>query len=82
MTDKGKYMELYECMDKISIRLGALHNMVFTLHVGMWSERMDKQTLDCVESINFCISDIKNMVDKCLEQYAENKNIITEKEEA
>lgn len=80
--DNNNYMELYECMDKISLRLDALHSMIQTLHVGMMAERMSKQTLACVESINFCISDIKTLADECLVQVSKNGDIINENEMA
>ena len=72
--DKKNYMELHEGMEKISLRLGALHNMIFTLHLGMQTENMDKQTLDCVESINFCVNDIKTLADETLQHISKNHN--------
>lgn len=70
--DKKNYMELQESMEKVSFRLGALHNMIFTLHLGMQGENMNKQTLDCIECINFCVNDIKALADDCLLHMAEN----------
>lgn len=80
--DKKNHMELQEGMEKISLRLGALHNMIFTLHLGMQTENMDRQTLDCVESINFCVNDIKTLADECLLHISENHNNINENEMA
>ncbi len=68
MSEKS-YMELQECMEKVSVRLGVLHNMISTLHLGMQAENMDRQTLDCVEGINFCVNDIKTLADGCLGQW-------------
>ena len=78
--DMEKYMILHEGMENVSLRLGALHNMIFTLHLGMQTENMDKQTLDCVKSINFCINDIKTFADEILLHISEKHNIINEKQ--
>jgi len=80
--DMKSYMELHECLDKVSDRLGVLHNMICTLHTGMMGERMSRQALDCVEGVDFCINDIKSLADKCLEHIPKDCNIINENEKA
>lgn len=78
MNEKN-HMELQECMEKVSVRLGVLHNMISTLHLGMQAENMDRQTLDCVEGINFCVNDIKALADDCLGQRINKYNSDSEK---
>ena len=80
--DMEKYMVLHECMERIALRLGVLHNMISTLHLGMEAENMDKQTLDCMEGINFCVSDIKALADETLQHISENHNNINKNEMA
>ena len=75
--NKEIYMELCEGMEKISVRLGVLHNMISTLHLGMQAENMDKQTLDCMEGINFCVNDIKSLADECLVHMAGNVDSVS-----
>ena len=80
--NKKSNMELYESIEKISERLGVLHNMIMTLHLGMQAENMDKQTLDCVEGINFCVNDIKAVADECLAHMTDGYNNMHENEMA
>lgn len=80
--DKYSYLDLYECLDKVSDRLGVLHNMLCTLHVGMMGERMSKQALDCMECVRFCVNDIKSVADECLMHLEENCDSVNGNEKA
>ena len=51
--------------------------MISTLHLGMQAENMDKQTLDCMEGINFCVNDIKSLADECLVHMAGNVDSVS-----
>jgi len=80
--DNKSYMELYESVEMVSVRLEVLHSMMQTLHVGMMAERMSKQTLDCVECIRFCVNDIQTLAENCVKHIQENHNNINKKEMA
>lgn len=71
--------ELIECkegLEIVSIRLCKLHNMIEFLILGMKQEGMEKQAIDCVESIQYCIRDIQNTAEGRLQQIKDlNSNI-------
>lgn len=80
--DNKSYMELYEDVEMVSVRLEVLHSMMQTLHVGMMAERMSKQTLDCVECIRFCVRDIQTLAENCMKHIEEKRNNINKNEMA
>ena len=57
-----------EEMKKISSKLGALHNTILSLYAELESENIERQALDVIECIGFCVNDIKNSIDKSLEE--------------
>ena len=68
MEDKEMYLTLRDDLEKISLQLGSLVNMINTIHNGLTSEHMEVQAVDCVDCIGFCVEGIKHMVDDCCEQ--------------
>ena len=57
-----------EEMKKISSKLGALHHTIQSLYAVLEIEKVEQQALDAIECIGFCVSDIKNAIDKDLEK--------------
>lgn len=55
-------------LKKISSKLKTLHNTILSLYAVLESENVEQQALDAVECIGFCVSDIKNGIDKTLEE--------------
>lgn len=55
-------------MEKLSSKLKALHNTILTLYAELENENVEQQALDAVECIGFCVNDIKNSLDKELEE--------------
>lgn len=61
----NNYMEE---MKKTSSKLKALHNTILSLYAELESENIEQQALDVVECIGFCVNDIKNSIDKEMEE--------------
>ena len=57
-----------EVMEKVSSKLGALHNTILSLYAELESENIEQQALDVIECIGFCVSDIKNYIDGNLKE--------------
>lgn len=51
METRNELIECKEGLEIVSIRLCKLHNMIEFLILGMNQEGMEKQAIDCVESI-------------------------------
>ena len=71
MEDKEMYLALRDDLDKISVQLASLVNMINTIHSGLMSEHMEVQAVDSVDCIVFFLFFIKSMVDNCLMQISE-----------
>lgn len=66
--------ELVRCVDGlelVSLRLGKLSNMIMSLCLGMQQEHMEQQAVDCVESIGYCVNDIRTIALDRLQQIRE-----------
>lgn len=48
--------------------------MILSLCLGMQHENLEQQTVDCVESIGYCVNDIRAIVLGRLQQIQELKN--------
>ena len=69
--------ELVRCVDGlelVSLRLGKLNNMIMSLGLGMQQEHMGQQAVDCVESIGYCVNDIRAIAIDRLQQLEELQN--------
>ena len=82
MDNTVKYMKSYDLMQKVASSLNALHSTIATIKLGMLMENADKQTLDCLVSINLCIDEIKRTTEECLEQLSETETNNEDMEEA
>ena len=71
MEDKELYLTLRDDLERISLQLGSLINMINTIHNGLTGEHMEAQAVDSIDCIGFCVEGIKCMVDDCLEQVRE-----------
>ena len=81
METRNELTECMEGLEVVSIRLCKLHNMIDSLILGMKQEGMEQQAVDCVETIQYCISDLKNTVDNRLQQIKDLNGNIKEKDE-
>lgn len=43
--------------------------MINTICLGMEQERMEQQMIDCIESIGYCVNDIKNIAVDRMKQF-------------
>ena len=60
-----KQIVLRKCADNletISLRLAKLNSMITSLCVGLEQENVEQQAIDCVESIGYCVHDIRTVV--------------------
>lgn len=71
MEDKEMYLTLRDDLERISLQLGSLINMINTIHNGLMGEHMEEQAVDSIDCIGFCVEGIKRMIDDCLEQVRE-----------
>lgn len=71
MEDKELYLTLRDDLERISLQLGSLINMINTIHNGLTGEPMEAQAVDSIDCIGFCVEGIKRMIDDCLEQIRE-----------
>lgn len=71
MEDKELYLTLRDDLERISLQLGSLINMINTIHNGLTGEHMEAQAVDSIDCIGFCVEGIKRMRDDCLEQIRE-----------
>ncbi len=68
METRNELIECREGLEIISLRLCKLHNMIEFLILGMKQEGMEQQAVDCLESIQYCISHIKNTAEGRLQE--------------
>ena len=71
MEDKEIYLSLRDDLERISLQLGSLINMINTIHNGLTGEHMEVQAVDSIDCIGFCVEGIKRMIDDCCEQVRE-----------
>lgn len=71
MEDKELYLTLRDDLERISLQLGSLINMINTIHNGLTGEHMEAQAVDSIDCIGFCVEGIKRMIDDCLMQVRE-----------
>lgn len=64
-------MRCAESLEMVSLRLQKLNNMINTICLGMEQERMEQQMIDCIESIGYCVNDIKNIAVDKMKQFEE-----------
>ena len=65
------------CVDEletVSLRLGKLNNMILSLCLGMQHENLEQQSVDCMESIGYCVNDIRAIVLDRLQRIQELQN--------
>ncbi|MGN0431859.1 MAG: hypothetical protein ACI4EQ_05825 [Lachnospiraceae bacterium] len=63
-----------DALETVSLRLGKLNNMILSLCLGMQQENLEQQAVDCVESIGYCVNDIRAIVLGRLQQIQELQN--------
>jgi hypothetical protein len=62
MDKEKKLLRLEEGMELVSLRLAELHNLIIAVYMGLQSEHVEKQALDSLDCISFCLNDIDNFV--------------------
>lgn len=55
-------------LETITLRLEKLNSMITSLCLGMEQEKVEKQAIDCVESISYCVNDIRMVALSGLEE--------------
>ena len=67
--DNSAIVETYtEEKKKIASKLRALHTTILSLYVELESEKVEQQALDAIRCIGFCVNDIRNSMEKELEE--------------
>ena len=69
-----------DALETVSLRLGKLNNMINSLCLGMQQENLEQQAIDCVESIGYCVNDIRTIVLDRLQQIQDLQNNIDTKQ--
>ena len=82
MEEKEMDFMLRSDLERVSLQLGSLTNMINTIHNGLNSEHMEVQAVDCIDCIGFCVEGIKHMVDDWIEQLEKSQNSCRDKERA
>ena len=82
MEEKEMDFMLRSDLERVSLQLGSLTNMINTIHNGLDGEHMEVQAVDCVDCIGFCVEGIKHMVDDWIEQLEKSQNSCRDKERA
>lgn len=81
MRENAGFVRCVDGLEMVSLRLGKLSNMILSLCLGMQQENMEQQAIDCVESIGYCVNDIRNIALDRLQQLEELQNNMDENNE-
>lgn len=79
MDEKMVLIRCVDGLESVSLRLKKLNNMIMAISLGMQQENMEQQAIDCVESISYCVNDIKNISLDRLEQIKKLQESTAEK---
>lgn len=79
MDEKIVFTRCVDGLESVSLRLKKLNNMIMAISLGMQQEKMEQQAIDCVESIGYCVNDIKNISLDRLEQIKKLQESTAEK---
>lgn len=82
MEEKIERLMYVDALNTVALRLEKLKNMIMSLCLGMQQENMEQQSIDCVESISYCVHDIRNIAVDRLQQLEEMQQQMEEKERA
>jgi len=66
MELKERLAMAIESMDILSNRLGELSNLINTVHLGLMSEKAEKQTLDCMMCIRYSVKELQLFTEQAL----------------
>lgn len=78
MRENAGLVRCVDGLEMVSLRLGKLNNMIMSLCLGMQQEHMGQQAIDCVESIGYCVNDIRSIAVDCLQQIQKLQNNMDE----
>lgn len=82
MRENAGLVRCVDALEIVSLRLGKLNNMIMSLCLGMQQEHMGQQAVDCVESIGYCVNDIRAIALDRLQQIQKLQNNMDENNEA
>lgn len=68
MDDNVTVKKYVEEKKKIASKLRALHNTILSLYVELENEKVEQQALDAIACIGFCVNDIKNSIEKEMDE--------------
>lgn len=74
MEEKVECRVCVDALETVSLRLGKLNNMINSLCLGMQQENLEQQAIDCVESIGYCVNDIRAIVLDRMQQIQKLQN--------
>ncbi|MCI7523062.1 hypothetical protein [Roseburia hominis] len=80
MENRFECLRYVDALETVSLRLGKLNNMINSLCLGMQQENLEQQAIDCVESIGYCVNDIRTIVLDRLQQIQDLQNNIDTKQ--
>lgn len=70
-------MLLRKCIDSlenVSLRLQQLSSVIYTMCLGLESENIERQAVDCMEGISYNVNDIRAMVLDELQQIQDEQS--------
>lgn len=68
MEEKVERRMCVDDLETVSLRLGQLNSMIKSLCLGMQQENIEQQAVDCMECVEYCVNDTKNIVDEIMLQ--------------
>ena len=61
MEEKLERRMCMDALESVALRLGQLNNMIKSLSIGMQQENIEQQAVDCMECIEYCVNDIREI---------------------
>lgn len=75
MDNYQKEQKCIEYMKDISNRMNALHSTILSLYFALEMENVQKQSLDVIQTIGFCVHDISMNLNNQLKELEKDVHI-------
>lgn len=72
MKQNFEYQSCREGLETVVLQLQKLNHMLDSLCLGMKQENLESQAIDCLESVGYCVNDIKNTAVEILKETVRN----------
>ncbi len=74
MRQNENASELRDCLERVSLKLTALHSTLCTTALGLQAEGTEEQVLHVFQCLESSVNDIRNTVSECIDG-KENEDI-------